>query len=106
MDENFGLVPEVANTPLDLTPDQKLRSMALMLSISFHKDTVIKDAGMYQQYKMEGRNMSPLDDETVIKTALRYETFIRCGESPERMALITQVADELDDFIADEGAEA
>jgi hypothetical protein len=99
MDEDFGLTPQIADTPLDLTKDEKLRSMALMLAIRHHGDTVIKDAGIYQQYKMEGRNMQPLNDELVIATAVRYEAFIRCGENAERMAFIEQVADKLDEMI-------
>lgn len=101
MDHDFGLVPQIADTPLDLSKDEKMRAMALMLAISFHKDTVIKDAGMYQQMKLEGRNMELLTDATVVATALRYETYIRCGENPERMALIETIADQVDKAIGE-----
>lgn len=83
----------------DMTKDERIRSLSLMLAIKYHGETVVKDGTLYQQYKLEGRNMRTLDDEMIIETAVRYETFIRCGENPERMALIEDIADNIDKAI-------
>ncbi len=62
-----------------LTHDESVRSTSLMLAVKFHVDTVIKDAQMYSQYKMEGRNMRTLDTDLVIRTAATFEHYIRNG---------------------------
>lgn len=102
MENDFGLVPQVADMPLDLNKDEKVRAMALMLAVNHHKSNTVQDADMYRTLKTDGHAMNPLTDQTVINSALRFETFIRCGENPERMAFIEQIADGLDDLIAEE----
>jgi hypothetical protein len=105
MDDDFGLVPQISDAPLNLTRDEQLRMVSLIAAINLHKETALSDAGMYQALKLDGHTVTPLTDQTIINSAVRFELFIRCGENPKRMALIEEVADGLNAAIAEEGAE-
>lgn len=81
MNDELSPVTEIVKAEdIDLTLDQKVRAMALTLAVKYHADTVIKDGAMYQQYKLEGRNMRTLNTDMVLETAIVYEAFIREGK--------------------------
>jgi hypothetical protein len=54
----------------------QVRSIALTIAQRHCGDTVIKDGVMYQQYKMEGRNMKALDYGDVLKMAIIFERYL------------------------------
>lgn len=71
-----------ANARLPIVIDGQLplefqvRSIALTIAQRHCGDTVIKDGVMYQQYKMEGRNMKALDYGDVVKMAIIFERYL------------------------------
>lgn len=99
--EDLGVPTSMGNVSVALDRDQMIRFFALNMAIKYHDSTVISDGVLYQQYRMEGKEMQPLTQDHVIATALRYEIFIRCGENTERMAIIEAVSDQLDKSVAD-----
>jgi len=78
-EEKLGdLIPAGAeDTPLNLTGEQSIRSMALMMAVKYHSDSIVKDAGMYQQYKAEGKNMQPTSTLVVLQHAMEFERYLR-----------------------------
>ena len=48
-------------------------SVALTLAMQYHRITTVQDGTLYQQYKLEGKNMTPLHIDMVFETAIRIE---------------------------------
>lgn len=48
-------------------------AIALTLAMKYHDINTIQDGTLYQQYKLEGRNMTPLHIDMVFETAIRIE---------------------------------
>lgn len=77
-DEFLGPLPaEVANAPLFLDPAQSVRTLALTMAVKYHGDTIIKDGGMYQQLRMEQKDIQPTHVNVVLKTAIEFERYLR-----------------------------
>lgn len=78
----------VENIPL-ISPIHGLGAIALNMAIKYHDVTIIKDGTMYQQYKMEGRNMRELHLDEVFETAIRIEQHLL--GTPERLAKLMEL---------------
>ena len=48
MSETLGEVTDIGDMRLDLTKDEKLRTVSLMLGIRYYVETIIKEAAMAQ----------------------------------------------------------
>lgn len=70
-------VPEILNMGLDLTRDEKLRATALMMAVSYHKETIVKDGQIYQTMKANGTNLRASDPKQVVDAALVFEAYLR-----------------------------
>ncbi len=73
---------------LDMTRDEKLRATALMMAVSYHKETIVKDGQMYQTMKANGTNLRASDPKQVLDAALVFEGYLR-GHYNE---LVTEIA--------------
>ena len=80
MEEMIASVPSVANMQLDLTKDEKLRTTALMLAVRYHQDTVVKEGELYQQMKMDQKQLRTTSAKIVVEYAWEFEQYLR-GES-------------------------
>ena len=95
-------MPEILNMNLDLTRDEKLRATALMMAVSYHKETIVKDGQMYQTMKANGTNLRATAPTQVIDAALVFEGYLR-GHYNELVAQIALgVQHALDDAFQDE----
>lgn len=74
--------PHFADVPM--APAHALATVALNMSLKYHDINTIQDGVMYQQYKMEGRNMQDLHLDVVFDTAKRMEAHIM--NAPSRLA--------------------
>ena len=70
-------VPEILNMSLDLSRDEKLRATALMMAVSYHKETIVKDGAMYQTMKANGTNLRATDPKQVLDAAVIFEGYLR-----------------------------
>lgn len=52
---------------------QGIAGLALTLAMKYHDITTVQDGTLYQQYKLEGVNMSPLHIDVVFETAIKIE---------------------------------
>lgn len=59
------------NTPI--SPLQGIAAIALQMSLKYHDIGTVKDGALYQQYKIEGKNMIPFHLDMVFETAIAME---------------------------------
>ena len=67
-----------------VAPAHVVASIALNMALKYHDIATIKDGAMYQQYKLEGRNIRELHLDMVFETAILMEAHL-LGSS-ERIA--------------------
>jgi hypothetical protein len=89
-----GLEP-IGNTPV--APAVGIAAIALNMAIKYHDIGTVKDGALYQQYKLEGKNLTPLHLDMVFETAITIEAYL-LGAS-ERIAKIVV------DAIAEDGTD-
>lgn len=61
----------LGDTPV--APAHGIAALALTLALKYHDINTVQDGTLYQQYKLEGRNLSPLHLDMVFETAIRME---------------------------------
>lgn len=69
-----------------LAPAHGIAAIALTMALKYHDINTIQDGALYQQYKLEGRNMRELHLDTVFETAIRMEQHLLA--SSDRIAKI------------------
>jgi len=74
-----------------------IAAIALNMAMKYHDINTVKDGALYQQYKLEGKNMRELHLDMVFETAIKIEMHL-LGSS-ERIAnvVIEAVADAVKD---------
>jgi|ERR1051325_3771095 hypothetical protein len=76
-----------------IAPAHGIAALALNMALKYHDMGMIKDGALYQQYKLEGRNIETIHLEMVFETAIKMEAFL-LGAS-ERIAKIVVDAIEI-----------
>lgn len=71
---DFKDLAPLGETPL--APAHGIAAIALNMAMKYHDITVIKDGAMYQQYKLEGKNLRELNIDEVFETAIRIEAWL------------------------------
>jgi hypothetical protein len=66
-----GMPEEVKNVAIG--PLIGVAAIALNMALKYHDTTIVSDGTLYQQYKLEGRNMEPLHLSMVFDTAMQIE---------------------------------
>jgi len=59
-----------------VAPAHGIAALALNMALKYHDMGMIKDGQLYQQYKLEGRNIETLHLEHVFETAIKMERFL------------------------------
>lgn len=65
------------DTPV--APAHGIAALALSMAIRYHDSGVIKDGALYQQYKLEQRNIETLTLDMVFETAIKIEKHLLAG---------------------------
>lgn len=92
-------IAPIMDASLSLTKDEQIRSMALAMAVSYHKETIVKDGQLYQAMKSAGTNLRQTAPIQVIDAALVFEGYLR-GEYNEFVAsMVIGVQNALDDAI-------
>jgi hypothetical protein len=78
-----GLEP-IKDTPI--APAHGIAAIALNMAIKYHDMGMIKDGALYQQYKLEGRNITTIALADVFDTAIKMEAWLLA--SSERIATL------------------
>lgn len=56
-----------------IAPAQGIAAIALSMAMKYHDISTVQDGQLYQQYKLEGRNLVPLQLGMVFETAILME---------------------------------
>lgn len=95
------VVEKLGDAPIPVA--HGIAAIALSMAMKYHDISTVQDGTLYQQYKMEGRNLIPLDLEMVFETAIRIEHHLM--ESQQRIADLVVEAIEAGVEAMEEGAE-
>ena len=71
------------DTQLQISPATGIAAMGLNLSLKYHDINTVQDGTLYQQYKLEGKNLRGLTLDSVLETAKIFERHIL--EAPNRL---------------------
>lgn len=85
-----GLEP-LANTPVATA--HGIAAIALHMALKYHNIATVQDGALYQQYKLEGRNLRELHLDMVFETAILMEAHI-LGASERIAALVVDALEE------------
>ncbi len=69
-----------------ISPQVGLSALALNMALKYHGINTVSDGALYQQYKLEGKNMQPLHMDMVFETAIQIEKHLL--NAPSRLALM------------------
>lgn len=61
---------------IPVAPATGIAAMALTLAMKYHDINTVQDGTLYQQYKLEGKNMTPLHLDAVFETAMKMEAYL------------------------------
>jgi len=81
-----------------------IAAMALHFSLKFHDINTIQDGALYQQYKLEGRNMCDLHLDMVLRTAAVLEKWMVTANERIGLAVLDDISRALDEERADREA--
>lgn len=70
-DNLLAALKPIGDTPLPTS--HGVAAIALTLAMKYHDINTVQDGTLYQQYKLEGKNMQPLHIDIVFETAIRIE---------------------------------
>lgn len=74
-------------------PHIGIASIALNMAMKYHDINTIQDGALYQQYKLEGRNMGTLHIDMVFETAIQIEKHLVRANKRVTEALIATLVD-------------
>lgn len=73
-DNPLDALAPIGDTKLATGPG--VAAIALTLAMKYHDIGTVQDGTLYQQYKLEGKNMVPLHLDMVFETAIRIEAHL------------------------------
>jgi hypothetical protein len=89
-DELIEVAAVSPNTPV--APAHAIASIALSMAMKYHGINTVQDGALYQQYKLEGKNMQSLHIGMVLETAARLEAWL-LGSSERIASLMIDALD-------------
>lgn len=96
-----GLEP-LGDAPMP--PALAVGAIALNMAMKYHDISIIKDGAMYQQYKLEGRNIVPIHLDMVFETAILIEKHLMSTSNRLSEMVFDAVVDGLAEEILAEDA--
>lgn len=85
-------IEEIKDMPV-ATPIQGIAAIALNMALQYHRINTVQDGALYQQYKLEGRNMVNLDLAMVFDTAIEIERHLIAANERVADMIVGMVAD-------------
>lgn len=89
-DNPFKELESIKDT--SVAPAHGIAAIALSMAIKYHDITTVQDGELYQQYKLEGKNLVPLHLDMVFETAIKMEAYL-LGASERIAKLIVDAID-------------
>lgn len=85
----------------EIGPMIGVASIALNMAMKYHDINTVHDGALYQQYKLEGKNLPPLHLDMVFETAIQIERHLVGGNKRVTALLLN----ELDKIVSEDGNE-
>lgn len=89
------LAPHLGNTPV--APAHGIAAIALSMAMKYHDINTVQDGILYQQYKLEGKNMRPLHLDEVFETAMKMEAFLLGASERIAKLIVDAISVEVDE---------
>ncbi len=86
-----GLEP-LGDAPIATAPG--IAAIALNLALQYHNINTVQDGQLYQQYKLEGRNMTALHLDHVFETAIKMEMHLIGASDRIAKLIVDAIADD------------
>jgi hypothetical protein len=87
-----------------ISPAMGVAMIALNMALKYHDINTIQDGTLYQQYKMEGKNMDTLHLDHVFETARSIEDHLLKSNDRITQLMVDGVIDALEGLVAEEAA--
>lgn len=101
----------IGQTDLEPMKDAKIASahgiaaLALNFALKYHDINTVQDGALYQQYKLEGRNMRDLHLDAVFETAIKIEAHLLGSDDRIAKLVVDALAVGLEDEETQESGE-
>ena len=89
------LAPHMGDAPIATAP--AIAAIALSMAMKYHDINTVQDGALYQQYKLEGRNMRPFHLDMVFETAIRMELHLLGASERIAKAIVEALGGPLSD---------
>ena len=86
-----GVAKHIPDAPI--APATGIATIALNMALRYHDINTVQDGALYQQYKLEGRNMGTLHLDHVFETAIRMEAHLLGASDRIAKIVIDAIAD-------------
>ena len=90
---------EVGDAPV--SPQVGIAALALNFAVKYADIITVQDGALYQQYKLEGKNMHTLHLDEVFYYATQIERHLLQAPSRLALAVLEAVAEDIDEALAD-----
>jgi len=87
----FNALEPVRDTRV--APAVGIASLALNFALKYHDINTVQDGALYQQYKLEGRNMRSLHLDHVFETAIRMERHLLAASDRIAKIVVDAIAE-------------
>ncbi len=89
-----------------VAPAHGIAAIALSMAMKYHDMAIVHDGVLYQQYKMEGRNIREIGLNDVFETAIKIEEHLLASESRIAKIVVDALSVMVDEDEAEEGGES
>lgn len=89
-----GIPEEVQHSAVG--PMIGVAAIALNMAMKYHDIATVRDGQLYQQYKLEGKNMVPLHLDMVFHTAMQIEAHLIAANSRVAKLIAFSVLDDIE----------
>lgn len=92
-DDDFKAMEPIKDAPVTTTTT--IAALALNLALKYHSMNTVSDGVLYQQYKMEGKNMRELGLSDVFETAIQMEAHLLGGDARIAKLVVDALVDDV-----------
>src|SRR5262245_59175704 len=86
-----------------VAPAVGIAAIALNFALKYHDINTVQDGALYQQYKLEGKNMNPLHLDMVFETGMKIEMHLLAASDRISKIVIEAVVEAVNEDENEEG---
>src|SRR3990167_6629819 len=91
----FKELEAISDTPV--APAHGIAAIALHMAMKYHDMGMVKDGALYQQFKLEGRNIRSIGLDDVFETAFKIEMHLLGASDRIARVIVDALAIEVED---------